>query len=102
MNILKRSLEQPIRQIAENASLDGAIVAEETRKHQGNFGFNAKTLKYEDLVLAGIVDPTKVVRSALENAASAAAMFLTTEAVVAELPEEKKEKGGMPPMGEEY
>lgn len=101
LNILKRSLEQPIRQIAENAGLDGAVVIEEIRKNQGNFGFNAKTLKYEDLVIAGIVDPTKVVRSALENAASAASMFLTTEAVVAEKPEEKKEKG-MPGMPEEY
>ncbi|MDP1538942.1 MAG: chaperonin GroEL [bacterium] len=102
LNILKRSLEKPIRQIAENAGLDGAIVAEEVRKKQGNFGFNAKTMKYEDLVLAGIVDPTKVVRSALENAASAASMFLTIECVVSEKPEEKKTGSGMPPMGEDY
>jgi len=102
LNILKRSLEKPIRQIAENAGLDGAIVAEEVRKKQGNFGFNAKTMEYEDLVLAGIVDPTKVVRSALENAASAASMFLTIECVVSEKPEEKKTGPGMPPMGEEY
>jgi len=102
LNILKKTLEMPIKQIAQNAGLDGAIVVEEVRKHQGAFGFNAKTMKYEDLVQAGIVDPTKVVRSALENAASSASMFLTTEVVVAEKPEEKKEKGGMPSMGEEY
>ena len=101
LNILKKALEKPIRQIAENAGLDGAVVAEEVRKKQGYFGFNAQTMKYEDLVLAGIVDPTKVVRSALQNAASAASMFLTTECVVAEKKEEK-EKGGMPGMGEEY
>ena len=102
LNILKKTLEMPIKQIAQNAGLDGAIVVEEVRKHQGAFGFNAKTMKYEDLVQAGIVDPTKVVRAALENAASSASMFLTTEVVVAEKPEEKKEKGGMPSMGEEY
>ena len=100
LNILKKTLEMPIKQIAQNAGLDGAIVVEEVRKHQGAFGFNAKTMKYEDLVQAGIVDPTKVVRSALENAASSASMFLTTEVVVAELPEEKKK--GIPGMSEEY
>ncbi|KPJ71770.1 molecular chaperone GroEL [Parcubacteria bacterium DG_74_3] len=101
LNILKGALEKPIRQIAENAGLDGAVVAEEVKKKQGAFGFNAESLKYEDLVIAGIVDPTKVVRAALENAASAASMFLTTEAVVAEKPEEK-EKAGMPPMPTGY
>ena len=100
INILKKALEKPIRQIAENAGLDGAIVAEEVRKHQGSFGFNAQTLKYEDLIQAGIVDPTKVVRAALENAASAASMLLTTEAVVGEMPEEKKKE--IPGMPEEY
>ena len=106
IDILKRALEKPIRQLAENAGLDGAIVAEEVKKHQGNFGFNAESMKYEDLISAGIVDPTKVVRSALENAASAASMLLITEAVVAEEPEENPPAGGrkgMPPMGgEEY
>jgi len=106
LDILKRALERPIRQLAENAGLDGAIVAEEVKKHQGNFGFNAESMKYEDLISAGIVDPTKVVRSALENAASAASMLLITEAVVAEEPEENPPAGGrkgMPPMGgEEY
>jgi len=102
VNILRRAIEEPIRQIAQNAGLDGAVVAEEVKKKEGGFGFNAQTMTYEDLMQAGIVDPTKVVRSALENAASAASMFLTTEAVVAEQPEEKKEKGGMSSMSEEY
>jgi len=101
INILKRAIEEPIRQIAENAGRDGAVIAEEVKKKEGNFGFNAQTMVFEDLMEAGIVDPTKVVRSALENATSAAAMFLTTECVVAELPEEKKEKG-MPSMPEDY
>jgi chaperonin GroEL len=102
LNILKRALEKPIRQIAQNAGFDGAIVVEKVREKEGSFGFNAQTLNFEDLVLAGVIDPTKVVRTTLENASSAASMILTTEAVVAEAPEEKKEKGGMPQMGEEY
>ncbi|OGZ17726.1 MAG: chaperonin GroL [Candidatus Nealsonbacteria bacterium RBG_13_36_15] len=103
INILKRALEEPIRIIAQNAGMDGAVVAEEVKKHEGNFGFNAETGKYQDLMEEGIVDPVKVVRSALQNAASAASMLLTTEVVVAEKPE--KEKGtsaGMPSMSEGY
>ena len=102
MNILKAALEKPIKQIAENAGMDGAVVAEEVKKHEGSFGFNAETLQYEDLILSGIIDPTKVVRSAVENSTSAAAMILTTEAVVAEKPEEKKEGPQMPQMGMGY
>jgi len=102
VNILRRAIEEPIRQIAQNAGLDGAVVAEEVKKKEGGFGFNAQTMEYEDLMQSGIVDPTKVVRSALENAASAASMFLTTEAVVCDIPEEKKGKGGIPSMPEEY
>jgi chaperonin GroEL len=103
VEILKRALEGPIRQIAENAGLDGAIVAEEVRKRDGNFGFNAESMIYEDLVQAGIIDPKKVVRLGLENAASAAAMLLTTEAVVGELPKKEEDKR-MPGLGmpEEY
>ena len=101
LNILKAALEKPIKQIAENAGVDGAVVAEEVKKHQGSFGFNAETMQYEDLIQSGIIDPTKVVRSALENSTSAAAMILTTEAVVAEK-EEKKENSGMPNMGMGY
>ena len=100
LNILKKSLDFPIRQIAENAGLDGAIVVEEVKRHQGNFGFNAESMKYEDLVSAGILDPTKVVRAALENAASAAGMLLTTEAVVASEEEKEKSKTSFPE--EEY
>jgi len=102
LNILRVALEKPIRQIAENAGVDGAVVAEEVKKHQGSFGFNAETMQYEDLILSGIIDPTKVVRSALENSTSAAAMILTTEAVVAEKPEEKKDGPAMPQMGMGY
>ncbi len=102
VNILRRAIEEPIRQIAQNAGLDGAVVSEEVKKKEGSFGFNAQTMIYEDLMQSGIVDPAKVVRSALENAASAASMFLTTEAVVCDIPEEKKEKGGIPSMPEEY
>jgi chaperonin GroEL len=100
INIVKRSLEEPIRQIAINAGKDGAVVAEEVKKLTGNSGYNAAKNKYEDLVKAGIIDPTKVARSALQNAASVASMFLTIEAVVVEEPEkEDKGKGRMPGMG---
>jgi chaperonin GroEL len=102
LNILMKSLEKPIKQIAENSGLDGAIVAEEVKKREGAFGFNAQTMVYEDLISVGIVDPTKVVRAALENAASAAAMFLTTEVVVGEYPEKEEKKMPGMPMDEEY
>jgi chaperonin GroEL len=103
VRILKRALEMPVRQIAENAGFDGAIVAEEIRKNEGAFGFNAQDQKFVNLIQAGVIDPTKVVRTALENASSAAAMLLTTEAVVAEEPkEEKKEMTGMPGGDMEY
>jgi len=100
-NILRSALEAPIRQIAENAGVDGSVVVQKTKEGKGAFGFNAKTMEYEDLVQAGIVDPTKVVRSALENAVSAAAMFLTTECVVVDSDEEKESSGGggAPPAG---
>ncbi len=106
INILKRALEEPIRQISQNAGIDGAVVVQKVKEGQGEFGFNAATMVYEDLIKAGVVDPTKVVRTALENSVSAASMLLTTEAVVAELPkkEEKGMGGGMNPMmgGEDY
>ena len=98
INILKKALEAPIRQIAENAGKDGAVIVAEVLKSKGSFGYNAATDIYEDLMQVGVVDPTKVVRYALENAASAAAMFLTTECVVAELPEAQKDKGGSMPQ----
>ncbi|MEK7680485.1 MAG: chaperonin GroEL [Patescibacteria group bacterium] len=97
INILRRALEEPLRQIVFNAGADGAVVAEEVKKHEGSYGYNAATGVYEDLFKAGIIDPTKVTRSALQNAASIAGMFLTTEAVVTDLP--KKDEPAMPPMG---
>lgn len=90
LNILKRALMAPVRQIAENAGLDGAVIANEVIK--GKLGYNAETLVYEDLVKVGIVDPAKVVRSSLQNAASAAGMFLTTECIVAEEVREERDK----------
>jgi len=96
VKILRRALEEPLRQIAENAGVDGAVVVEEVRKLSGNMGYNAQTEQYEDMVKAGIIDPTKVTRSALQNAASIAGMFLTTEAIVTDLP--KKDEPAMPPM----
>jgi chaperonin GroEL len=103
LSILKRALEEPLRQIAANAGLDGAVVVDEVRKGSGGYGYNAAKNKYEDLFEAGVIDPVKVARSALENAASAAAMLLTTETVVTDLPEKKEAPapmpGGMPPGG---
>ncbi|MCD6429297.1 chaperonin GroEL [bacterium] len=102
IEILKKAIEAPLRQIASNAGVDaGVVVAKVKASKDLGFGFNALTLQFEDLVKAGIIDPTKVVRSALENASSAAATFLTTEAVVTDLPE-KKEKESHPELGEEY
>ena len=92
-NILRRALESPIRQIADNAGAEPSIVVAEVRAGEGGFGYNAQTDIYENLVKAGVIDPTKVVRSALQNAASIASLLLTTEAVVVERPEEEK-----PPM----
>lgn len=103
--ILRRALEEPLRTIAKNAGFEGAVVVGEVMKHEGNHGFNAATGVYEDMIAAGVVDPTKVTRSALQNAVSAAGMILTTEAVVAELPQKSDDHGhagmggGMPGMG---
>ena len=96
VQILFRALEHPIRQIAANAGVEGSIVVEKVRNGTGGFGYNAQTDEYEDLVKAGVIDPTKVVRSALQNAASIAGLLLTTEAVVVEVP---SDEGGMPDMG---
>ncbi len=100
VDILRRALEEPIKQIAINAGKDGSVVAEEVKKLSMNHGYNAATDTYEDLVVAGVIDPAKVTRTALQNAASIAAMLLTTEAVVVDKPEEKKDAGhGAPGMG---
>jgi len=92
VNIIKRAIEEPLRQIAANAGLEGSIVVNEVRKSKGNNGYNAATDVYEDLLAAGVIDPAKVVRTALQNAASVAGLMLTTEALVAEKP--KHESGG--------
>ncbi len=98
--ILKKAVEEPIRAIAENAGKEGSVVTEEIKKRQGSEGYNAQTDVYEDLLSAGIVDPTKVTRSALQNAASVAAMFLTTECVITEKPKkEEPHEHGAPDMG---
>src|SRR5499426_822178 len=89
VNIIRRSAEEPLRQIAGNAGVDGSIVVEKVKNGKGAFGFNAATEEYEDLVKAGVIDPTKVVRAALQNAASVASLMLTTEALVAEKPKKK-------------
>ncbi len=100
--IVKKALEAPLRQIAENSGLDGAVVVQKVRESDNpNFGFNAEKDDFEDLVEAGIIDPTKVVRSALENASSMAALLLTTESLITEIPE-KKEKTATPPPYPEY
>ncbi len=99
LNIVKRSLEDPLRQIANNAGMEGSVVVEKVKAEKGPFGLNADTSEYEDLVKAGIIDPTKVVRFALQNAASVAALMLTTEAVVAEKPKEEPPAPPMPPGG---
>ncbi len=100
VDIIRRSLEAPLRQIAENAGLDGAIVVEKVKAAKNaNEGFNAESLVYEDLVKAGIIDPTKVVKTALTNAASVATLLLTTEAIVGDIPEKKESSAGMGGMG---
>src|SRR2546425_873052 len=93
VNIVKRALEEPIRQIAQNAGLEGSVVVEHVRKEKESMGFDAATEKYADMFEAGIIDPTKVVRCALQNAASVAGLMLTTEVMVTEIPEEKKAPG---------
>lgn len=96
VKLVKRALEEPVRQIANNAGFEGSVVVQHVMKGKGNFGFNAETGKYEDLILAGIVDPTKVTRFALQNAASVAGLLMTTEAMVAEKPQ--KNKASVPAM----
>jgi chaperonin GroEL len=99
VRLVMRALEEPVRQIANNAGAEGSIVVERIKGEKAAFGFNAETAEYEDLMKSGIIDPTKVVRFALQNAASVAALLLTTEAMVAEKPKEKEEMPGMPPGG---
>jgi chaperonin GroEL len=92
--IVRRAIEEPLRQISENAGVEGSVVVQKVKEGKGDFGYNARTGVYEDMKKAGVIDPTKVARIALENAASIAAMLLTTEAVIADKPSDNK--GGMP------
>jgi chaperonin GroEL len=95
VDIVRRACEEPVRQIVGNGGWEGAIIIEKIRANKdANFGFNAETGEYEDLVKAGVIDPTKVTRSALQNAASISALMLTTEAMICEIPEKKSAMGG--------
>src|SRR5207344_85303 len=94
VNIIKRAVEEPLRQISHNGGLEGSVVVNRVKEGKGSFGFNAATGEFEDLVKAGVIDPTKVVRAALQNAASVAALMLTTEALIAERPKDEKSGGG--------
>ena len=99
VEIVQKALEEPIRQIAENAGKEGSVVVEKVKSEKGAFGFDADKEEFTDMIEAGIIDPTKVVRFALQNAASVASLLMTTEAAVAEKP--KKEQSG-PPMPPAY
>lgn len=102
VDIVKKAIEEPLRWIAQNAGWDGSIVVEKLKGEKGPIGFNAQTEQYEDLMKAGIIDPTKVVRIALQNAASIASLLLTTECMLAEKPKKEEKMPGMPPGGMEY
>jgi chaperonin GroEL len=102
VRIVQKALEEPLRWIATNAGTEGAIVLDKVKNGTDAYGFNAATEQFEDLIKSGIVDPTKVVRSALQNAASVAGLLITTEAMIAEKPEKKKEMPPMPPGGDEF
>jgi len=99
VDIIKRALEEPLRQIANNAGVEGGVIVEKVKAEAKSVGYNAATDKIEDLVKAGVIDPTKVVRIALENASSIAGLMLTTEALIADKPEEEKAGPAMPPGG---
>jgi len=101
IRILKQALGEPLRRIAENAGYEGAVVYRKVLEGKGDFGFNAETEKYENLMTAGVIDPTKVVRFALQNAASVSGLMITTEALVTEKPEKKSKRAAMPEMDED-
>ena len=96
IHIVRRAIEEPLRQICTNAGVEGSIIVQKVREGKADFGYNARTEVFEKLYDAGVIDPTKVARVALENAASIAGMLLTTECVLSEI---KEEKPAMPPMG---
>ncbi len=99
VRIVKKSLEEPLRMIANNAGMEGSIVVEKVKEKKGSFGFNARTDKYEDMIAAGVIDPTKVTRFALQNAASVASLMLTTQCMIADKPKDEPAMPGMPPGG---
>ena len=99
VDIVKRAVEFPTRELANNAGIEGSVVVEEVKKRKGNEGYNVATGVYEDLVKAGVVDPKKVTRTALQNAASIAGLLLTTECLITELPEKDKKPAGPGPHG---
>ena len=101
VNILKRALSEPLRQIAINAGYEGTVVLNKVQTGKGDYGFNADTGQFENLMKSGIIDPTKVVRFAIQNAASVAGLMLTTEAMVTDMPEKKKKGPPMPPMDDD-
>jgi len=102
VQIIRRAMEEPIRQIAANAGYEGSIVVEKVREMKQDMGFNALTEKYEDMIKAGIVDPTKVVRTALQNASSIASLLLTTEGCVTDIPEDEKKQAYPTPPADMY
>jgi chaperonin GroEL len=99
VRIVKKALEEPLRMIANNAGMEGSIVVEKVKDKKGAYGFNARTDKYEDMIAAGVIDPTKVTRFALQNAASVASLMLTTQCMVADKPKDEPAMPGMPPGG---
>jgi len=101
VGILKRALSDPLRNIAQNAGLEGSVVVNAVLEGKDSYGYNAETGVYEDLMKAGVIDPTKVVRFAVQNAASVAALMLTTEAMITEKPEKKKKGPAAPPMDDD-
>jgi chaperonin GroEL len=101
VGLLKRALQEPLRNIAQNAGMEGSVVVNAVMEGKDSYGFNAETVVYEDLMKAGVIDPTKVVRFALQNAVSVAGLMLTTEAMITEKPEKKKKGSAAPPMDED-
>jgi chaperonin GroEL len=97
VRIVKKALEEPLKMIANNAGVEGNIVVEKVKEKKGAYGFNAQTEQYEDMIAAGVIDPTKVTRFALQNAASVASLMLTTQCMVADKPEKKQAMPAMPP-----
>jgi len=100
VEIVRKACEAPLRQLVDNAGIEGAVVVQEVKKAKGSNGYDVATSEYVDMVKAGIIDPTKVTRSALQNAASIAALLLTTECMITEIPEKKEAPAGMPRAAE--